>query len=195
MRARAHAQRVALMGFDVDGVLTDGSLYFGPKGEDTGDEIKVFSSLDGHGIKLLRSIGIEVVLISGRRSRVLELRAANLGIKELHMGVSRKRDCMADLLAARQLEFSSAGYMGDDIVDLGILSACGFSATPSDGHIDVRRRVDYVCRVGGGRGAVREVCDFIIDAQGKMGDVLAAALKENTLAIKPGGAHAGMLSS
>lgn len=192
MRARTHAQHIALMGFDVDGVLTDGSLYFGPNGESTGDEIKVFSSLDGHGIKLLQTIGIEVALISGRRSRTLELRAANLGIKELHMGVSRKRDCMVDLLAARQLGFSAAGYMGDDIVDLGILSACGFSATPADGHIDVRRRVDYVCRAGGGRGAVREVCDFIIDAQGKMGDVIAAALREDRLGDNSAESHQGL---
>jgi 3-deoxy-D-manno-octulosonate 8-phosphate phosphatase (KDO 8-P phosphatase) len=195
MRARTKAQRIALMGFDVDGVLTDGSLYFGRNDEDRGEEFKVFSSLDGHGIKLLNSVGIEVVLISGRRSRALELRAANLGIKELHMGISGKRDCMADLLTARQLDFSAAGYMGDDIVDLGILSACGFSATPSDGHIDVRRRVDYVCRASGGRGAVREVCDLIIDAHRRMGDVLAAALREATPEVPTTSNDAGRSAS
>lgn len=161
MRALAKAARLALMGFDVDGVLTDGTLYFGPGG----DELKAFSSLDGHGIKLLGAAGVEVVLISGRRSRALELRAANLGVSELHMGVEDKRGCMAGLLGARGLDFIRAGYMGDDVVDLEILSACGFSATPGDGHREVRRHVDYVCRLGGGRGAVREVCDLILEAR------------------------------
>lgn len=161
MRALKKAARLALMGFDVDGVLTDGTLYFGPDG----DQIKAFSSLDGHGIKLLRSAGIEVVIISGRKSRALELRAQNLGITELHMGVEDKRACMATLLSSRQLTFDQAGYMGDDVVDLDILGACGFAATPGDGHPEVRRHVDYVARHGGGKGAVREVCDLILAAR------------------------------
>lgn len=163
MRARAKAARVALMGFDVDGVLTDGTLYFGPQG----DEMKAFSSLDGHGIKLLKAAGIGVAIISGRRSQALELRAANLGVTDLHMGIEDKRGCMAALLAARGLDFAQAGYMGDDVVDLEILGACGFSATPADGHRDVRRHVDYVCRLGGGHGAAREVCDLILAAAGE----------------------------
>jgi 3-deoxy-D-manno-octulosonate 8-phosphate phosphatase (KDO 8-P phosphatase) len=172
MRAHAKARSLALMGLDVDGVLTDGTLYFSAQGE----ELKAFSSLDGHGIKLLATSGIEVVIISGRRSRALELRAENLGIRELHMGIGNKRQCMADLLAARDLDFSRAGYMGDDIVDLSILRTCAFSATPADGHAEVRRHVDYVCRAGGGRGAVREVCDLILAAQGKLDQVIAEAL-------------------
>lgn len=173
MRAMDKARPLALMGFDVDGVLTDGTLYFTP----AGDEIKAFSSLDGHGIKLLAGAGVEVVIISGRRSKALELRAENLGITELHMGVSDKGGCMAGLLAARQLDFSRAGYMGDDIVDLSILLACGFSATPGDGHAEVRRHVDYVCRAGGGRGAAREVCDLILAAQGKLASIHAEAMR------------------
>jgi 3-deoxy-D-manno-octulosonate 8-phosphate phosphatase (KDO 8-P phosphatase) len=173
MRALKKAQPLALMGFDVDGVLTDGTLYFGPQG----DELKAFSSLDGHGIKLLANSGIEVVIISGRRSRALELRAENLGIRELHMGICDKRQCMADLLAARKLDFSQAGYMGDDIVDLTVLRACGFSATPGDGHAEVRCHVDYVCRAGGGHGAAREVCELILAAQGKLDELFREALK------------------
>src|SRR5690606_16790261 len=143
---------------DVDGVLTDGSLYFTPNG----DEIKAFSSLDGHGLKMLQAAGIEVAIISGRSSRALELRAANLGIAELHMGVEDKRACLDALLARRSLTREQAGYMGDDVVDLPILRACGFAATPVDGHAFVRRHVDYVARHPGGRGAVREVCDYIL---------------------------------
>lgn len=163
MRALKKTASLALMGFDVDGVLTDGTLYFGPGG----DELKAFSSLDGHGIKLLRQAGIEVVIISGRQSRALELRAQNLGVTELHMAVEDKLGCLRALLAQRTLGLAQAGYMGDDVVDLEILTACGFSATVADGHPEVRRHVDFVSRLGGGKGAVREVCDLILKSQGK----------------------------
>ncbi len=163
MRALKKAASLALMGFDVDGVLTDGTLYFGPGG----DELKAFSSLDGHGIKLLRQTGIEVAIISGRQSRALELRAQNLGVTELHMAVDDKLGCLRTLLSQRGLGLAQAGYMGDDVVDLEILTACGFSATVADGHPDVRRHVDFVSRLGGGKGAVREVCDLLLKARGK----------------------------
>jgi len=172
MRAAAKASRIALMGFDVDGVLTDGTLYFSSQG----DEIKAFSSLDGHGLKMLASAGVEVIIISGRRSRALELRAENLGITELHMGVGDKHAAMQGLLTARGLEFERAGYMGDDVVDLPVLRACGFSASVSDGHPEVRRHVDYVSRSGGGRGGAREVCDLILRAMGKL-DAMQAGTK------------------
>ena len=164
MTAGARAAKIRLMGFDVDGVMTDGSLYFTPNGE----EITVFSSLDGHGLKMLQSAGIEVAIISGRRSRALELRAANLGITELHMGIEDKLGCLNDLLARRQLSAIEAGYMGDDVVDLPILRACGFSAAPADAHDFVKQHVGYVARKGGGRGGVREVCDYLLGAQGKL---------------------------
>lgn len=169
MNARETASRVVLMGFDVDGVLTDGSLYFTPGG----DEIKAFSSLDGHGLKMLQSAGVEVVIISGRRSRALELRAANLGIRELHMAVEDKRACLGQLLAQRGLDWRAAGYMGDDVVDLPILRACGFSATTADGHDFVKQHVQFVTERSGGRGAAREVCDLILDARGDLKRMLA----------------------
>jgi 3-deoxy-D-manno-octulosonate 8-phosphate phosphatase (KDO 8-P phosphatase) len=172
MRALAKASRIALMGFDVDGILTDGTLYFSSQG----DEIKAFSSLDGHGLKMLAVAGVEVVIISGRRSRALELRAENLGIAELHMGISDKRGAMQALLVARGLDFDRAGYMGDDVVDLPILRACGFSATVADAHSAVRRYVDYVTHSGGGRGGAREVCDLILRAQDKLEAVSGSTL-------------------
>ncbi|MBL8443975.1 MAG: HAD family hydrolase [Zoogloeaceae bacterium] len=172
MLAQQRAARVRLMGFDVDGVMTDGSLYFTPGG----DEIKVFSSLDGHGLKMLRQAGIEVVIISGRSSRALELRAENLGIDELYMGVDDKRACLYDLLARKGLEPADAAYMGDDVVDLPILRVCGFSATPADGHDFVKKHVHLITRKGGGQGAVREVCDFVLEAQGRLDGLHAAYL-------------------
>lgn len=171
-QAMTRASRLVLMGFDVDGVLTDGALYF----SSLGDEIKAFSSRDGHGLKMLQRAGIEVAIISGRASRALELRAANLGIDELHMGVEDKRALLDELAARRGIEVARIGYMGDDVVDLPILRACGFSATVADAHDEVFSRVDYVATKGGGRGAVREVCDLILRAQGKWNGAMAPYL-------------------
>ncbi|MCE9568676.1 MAG: HAD hydrolase family protein [Rhodocyclales bacterium] len=171
-RARQKAARLALMGFDVDGVLTDGMLYFSSQG----DEMKAFSSLDGHGLKMLQRAGVEVAIISGRSSRALELRAANLGIDELHMGVEDKGALLTRLARQRGIDLARAGYMGDDVVDLPILRLCGFSATVADGHQEVLSRVDYVASRGGGRGAVREVCDLIIRAQDKWDAAMAEYL-------------------
>jgi 3-deoxy-D-manno-octulosonate 8-phosphate phosphatase (KDO 8-P phosphatase) len=164
MRALAKARNLRLMGFDVDGVLTDGTLYFSSQG----DEMKAFSSLDGHGLKMLASAGVKLAIITGRRSRAVELRAANLGIELLLQGVEDKRAAMTELLAGQGMTLAEAGYMGDDIVDLPVLRACGFSATVPDGHALVRRQVDYVARAGAGRGAVREVCELILQAQGRL---------------------------
>jgi 3-deoxy-D-manno-octulosonate 8-phosphate phosphatase (KDO 8-P phosphatase) len=164
MRALAKARNLRLMGFDVDGVLTDGTLYFSSQG----DEMKAFSSLDGHGLKMLASAGVKLAIITGRRSRAVELRAANLGIDLLLQGVEDKRAAMTELLAGQGLTLAESGYMGDDIVDLQVLRACGFSATVPDGHALVRRQVDYVARAGAGRGAVREVCELILQAQGSL---------------------------
>ncbi|MCX7156104.1 MAG: phenylphosphate carboxylase subunit delta [Rhodocyclales bacterium] len=171
-RAASKAAGIVLMGFDVDGVLTDGTLYFSSQG----DEMKAFSSLDGHGLKMLQRAGVEVVIISGRSSRALELRARNLGIEELHMGVTDKRALLAGLATQRGIELAQAGYMGDDVVDLPVLRACGFSATVADAHGEVVSRVDYVATRGGGRGAVREVCDLILRAQGKWDTAMAEYL-------------------
>ena len=170
--AVAKAGKVLLMGFDVDGVLTDGTLYFNSQG----DEMKAFSSLDGHGLKMLQRAGVEVAIISGRSSRALEMRAGNLGIDELHMGVADKRELLARLARQRGIELAQTGYMGDDVVDLPVLRACGFSATVADGHGEVLARVDYVAGKDGGRGAVREVCDLIIRAQGKWEAAMAEYL-------------------
>lgn len=166
------ASRIRLMGFDVDGVLTNGDLYFTPNG----DEIKVFSSLDGHGLKMLMEAGIEVAIITGRDSPMVAQRMKNLGIRHLFQGVHDKRAVMRELRTSLGLNAEHSGYIGDDVVDLPILRACGFSATVADGHDFVKQHVDYVCRKGGGQGAVRELCDFILAAQGKLGALHQAYL-------------------
>ncbi len=171
-RAHARARPLRLMGFDVDGVLTDGTLWFSSQG----DEMKGFNTLDGHGLKMLAESGVILAIITGRRSRAVELRAANLGIQLLLQGVEDKRSAMHQLLAEHGLSFAEAGYMGDDVVDLPVLTACGFSASVPNGHILVRERVDYVARAEAGRGAAREVCELILAAQGKLDAALAPYL-------------------
>jgi 3-deoxy-D-manno-octulosonate 8-phosphate phosphatase (KDO 8-P phosphatase) len=172
MDCTAHAAQVRLMGFDIDGVMTDGRLYFGPEG----DFCKAFFSRDGLGLKLLAKSGVKLAIITGRDSSIVTQRAANLGIGLVLQGIEDKRAAMASLLARENLGFDQCGYMGDDMIDLPLLKACGFSATVPDGHEMVRRHVCYVARAHAGAGAVREVCEFILRAQGTWDRVMAPYL-------------------
>jgi len=170
--ATARARRLRLMAFDVDGVLSDGSLYYG----DDGVEIKAFNTRDGFGLKLLAEAGITVAIITGRHARCVELRARNLGIAHLHQAVDDKLAQMQRLLAELRLGWDEAGYMGDDLPDLRLMRACGFSATPHDAHPLVREQASLITGRSGGRGAVREVCEFILEAQGRLHELFAPYL-------------------
>lgn len=170
--ARDRASAIRLMAFDVDGVLTDGTLWF----TSAGDEMKGFSSADGHGLKMLREGGIELAIITGRRSRAVALRAENLGIARLHQGVEDKRAALFEIAGPLGIAPQQCGYMGDDVVDLPILRACGFSATVPEGEALVKQHVHYVARRPAGRGAVREVCEFILGAQGRLDGLMARYL-------------------
>ncbi|WP_300455705.1 phenylphosphate carboxylase subunit delta [Accumulibacter sp.] len=170
--ATARARRLSLMAFDVDGVLTDGSLFY----SDQDVELKAFNTLDGHGLKMLQQAGVTVAIITGRRARCVEARAANLGIGYLFQGVDNKLEVMNSLLAELGLVSDAAGYMGDDLPDLPLMCACGFSATPGDGHALLQRHASLTTVRGGGRGAVREVCEFILQAQGKLAAAIAPYL-------------------
>lgn len=172
MNCIEQAAGVRLMGFDIDGVMTDGRLYFGPEG----DFCKAFFSRDGLGLKLLARSGVRLAIITGRDSPIVERRAANLGIDLVLQGIEDKRAAMAELLARENLGFDQCGYMGDDLIDLPLLRACGFSATVPDGHAIVRRHACYVARAPAGGGAVREVCEFILRAQGSWERVMAPYL-------------------
>lgn len=168
----ARAAKVRLMGFDVDGVMTDGRLYFGPEG----DFCKAFFSRDGLGLKLLAKSGVRLAIITGRDSPIVTTRAANLGIDLVMQGIEDKRAAMATLLARENLTFEQCGYMGDDLIDLPLLKVCGFSATVPDGHELLRCHVGYVARAPAGVGAVREVCELILRAQGTWERVMASYL-------------------
>lgn len=172
--AAIRARQIKLMAFDVDGVLTDGSLFY----TDEGVEIKAFNTLDGHGLKMLQQAGITVAIITGRRARCVELRMQNLGISHLFQGVENKLEVMTRLLAELGFSTDEAGYMGDDIVDLPVMTACGFSATPGDGHALVQKHAALTTARSGGRGAAREACEFILEAQGKLDAALAPYLPE-----------------
>jgi 3-deoxy-D-manno-octulosonate 8-phosphate phosphatase (KDO 8-P phosphatase) len=159
--ALARARRVRLMIFDVDGVLTDGALHM----TESAGEIKVFHVRDGHGLKMLQGTGVQAAILSGRRSSVVDARAAELGIKIVEQGSSDKGAVFERLLSRLDVTASATGYMGDDFPDLPVLERCGFAATVPDAPQAVRRSAHYVARAAAGRGAAREVCEFIMQAQ------------------------------
>ncbi len=158
----ARAAAVRLVIFDVDGVLTDGSLFYG----DDGQEYKAFNSRDGHGIKMLRHSGVESAIITGRTSNVVLHRAKNLNITRVFQGAEDKLLSFQTLLEETGLRPEQTAYMGDDIVDLPVLKRCGLAITVPDAPDPVRVQAHYVTRAAAGRGAAREVCELIMRAQG-----------------------------
>lgn len=170
--AIARAARVRLLILDVDGILTDGSLHFGAEGE----IIKTFNVLDGHGIKLLKQFGVPVAIISARQSPIVARRAEDLGITQIRQGVHDKRLAFEQLLLQNEIKADLCGFVGDDVIDLPVLTRVGFAASVPNGHPEVRKRVHYVAQAQGGRGAAREICDFILRAQGNYEAALAPYL-------------------
>jgi 3-deoxy-D-manno-octulosonate 8-phosphate phosphatase (KDO 8-P phosphatase) len=163
------AERVKLMIFDVDGVLTDGSLTYDANGEIT----KTFFVLDGLGIQLLQKTGVQTAIISARQSPIVVTRARDLGINHVYQGIHDKRVAFARLLEETGVSVEQCGYIGDDVIDLPLLLKVGFAATVPSGHPEVQHRAHYVTRAPGGRGAVREVCDMVMRAQGTYEQALA----------------------
>ena len=164
--------RVRLLILDVDGVLTDGRLLFDAKGQ----ESKSFHVRDGHGIRLLQDCGIEVALITARHSQSLAHRAHDLGIQRVYQGSVDKIVAYTELLFATKLDEEEIAYMGDDLIDLAILSRVGLAAAPADAHPEVRARVHWVAQRSGGMGAVRELSEEVLRAQGHWDTILARAL-------------------
>lgn len=165
--------RIELMIFDVDGVLTDGKMHYGADGE----LFKSFNVLDGHGIKLLKKAGVTTAIISARNSPIVNRRAADLEISHVIQGAGDKQKAFAQLLETTGMTAEQCGFIGDDIIDLPVLTRTGVSFSVPNGHAEVLHRVDYVTRHEGGNGAVREVCDMIMQAKGCYASVLGSFLK------------------
>jgi 3-deoxy-D-manno-octulosonate 8-phosphate phosphatase (KDO 8-P phosphatase) len=156
------ARRIRLLALDVDGVLTDGRLYF----DQQGNEMKAFSTRDGMGIKALLRFDIDLALITGRQSRIVADRASQLGIKHVYQGRDDKLNALQELMSQTGVSEQSICYAGDDWLDLPVLERVGLSVAPADAAPLVLERVHWVTASGGGKGAVREICDLILAAQG-----------------------------
>lgn len=178
------AQDIRVAFFDVDGVLTDGGLYFSEYAEcraasspdsayAAGETIKRFNTLDGHGLKLLQKAGITPVVITGRDSVVLRARLQALGITHAHFGTEDKQPAAEQTLAALGLEWHHAAAMGDDWPDLPVMRRAAMSCAPSNAHIEVKAAAQFVTQAAGGHGAVREWCDLLLVANGRYAALLA----------------------
>jgi 3-deoxy-D-manno-octulosonate 8-phosphate phosphatase (KDO 8-P phosphatase) len=166
--ALERARRIRLMIFDVDGVLTDGRLWYGPAGE----ELKAFHSFDGHGLKMLAASGVACAVLSGRRSAAVAARCAELAVPHVLQGIEDKLAAFETLLSSLKVSPEASGFMGDEVVDLPVLVRCGFACAPREAREEVRARVHYVASTPAGYGAAREVCEFVMRAQ----DTLERAL-------------------
>ncbi len=166
------AARIQLVIFDVDGVLTDGRLYLG----NDGNEYKAFHIRDGHGIKMLLEAGVEVAIISGRHAASVERRMVDLGIHHAYLGVQDKRAVFDSLLVRLGLTAEQAAYVGDDLIDLPVMSRAGLAIAVQDADSFVKQHAHWQTPSRGGRGAVREVCELVLEARGQL-----AALRDRHL--------------
>ena len=164
---RAQGVRVAF--FDVDGVLTDGGLYF----SETGETIKRFNTLDGHGLKLLQKAGITPAVITGRDSAPLRLRLKALGVGHAVFGTEDKRPAAEHILATLGMTWAQAAAMGDDWPDLPVMRRCAFACAPANAQTEVRHAAHFVTQARGGEGAARELCDLLLVATGRYAALLA----------------------
>jgi len=162
------ATKVRLLICDVDGVLTNGGLFFG----DDGQEYKAFHSRDGHGMKMLQDCGIDIAIITGRTSNVVKYRMKNLGIEHLYQGQKDKTQAFNELLEKFNLNTEQVAYVGDDVVDLPVMTKVGLAITVADGHELVKQHSHWCTINGGGKGAVREVCELIMKAQNKYDEMM-----------------------
>ena len=163
-RLEERAQKIKMIGFDVDGVLTDGSLMIGEEGE----LIKRFFALDGHGMKLAMKFGLEVVVVSARYSKQTINRFEDLGLKEIHVGVEDKLTCVESLLDKYNLTLDEFAFIGDDSIDVTVLEKAGLAACPPDSHYSVLKHIHYITERKGGHGSAREFIDLILAMQGKI---------------------------
>lgn len=160
----ARTKEIKLVIFDVDGVLTDGSIIIG----DDGEEYKAFHSRDGHGMKLLQYTGVEIGIITGRTSQVVEHRMNSLGINHVYQGQKVKLPAFEQMIKQLKLTPKQCAYVGDDLVDLAIMSRVGLAIAVQDAHPIVKQHAHWITPANGGKGAAREVCEFIMEGQGNL---------------------------
>ncbi len=161
-------KKLKLLILDVDGVLTDGRLFF----DHNGAEYKSFHARDGHGIKLLRKTGVEVAVISGRKSAVVSLRMKNLGIQHVYQGHEDKIGAFEEILSKMKISAEQVAHVGDDLLDLPLMIQAGLGIAVKDANFAVKDYADCITEIAGGLGAVREVCDFIMQVQGSFDSIL-----------------------
>lgn len=157
---------IKMLVMDVDGTLTDGRIYIGPNGE----LMKAFDVKDGYAIARLRNYGIEPVIITGRKSEIVQERAKELNITELHQGVEDKLDKLKAIALTYKVKSDEIAYIGDDLNDLSCINYCGLTACPGDSIEQIKKSVNYVCKNNGGQGAVREFIDtqiIFVNSEGK----------------------------
>jgi len=162
------AKKIKLVIFDIDGVLTTGALFIG----DDGQEYKAFNSKDGHGLRMLQDSGVEVAIITGRTSNVVAHRAKDLGITRIYQGKREKLPAYEELIKETGLNHEQIAYVGDDVVDLPVMSKVGLAICVQDGHSFVKQHSHWITENNGGCGAGRDVCEMILDAQGNLHNML-----------------------
>jgi len=165
------AKKIKLIGsliLDVDGVLTDGRIII----DDMGNEAKHFNVRDGHGLKLLMRAGIDIILITGRTSQVVEHRARELGITDVYQGAKNKVEILEEIFRKKHISGESVAYIGDDIVDVPVFKKVGFSVAVADASEHAKKSADYITKSNGGKGAVREICEMILMVQDKWDDLV-----------------------
>ena len=160
-------KKIKMLMLDVDGVMTDGRIIM----DDEGRQLKNFNVRDGHGLKIIQRYGIEVVILTGRKSEVVNHRASDLEIKEIYQGALNKKEVFQKILQKHNLAADAVAYMGDDIIDIPVLRQVGFSVAVADAVELVKKSVDYVTKNKGGHGAVRELCEMILQTQGKWPEI------------------------
>ena len=169
---QTRAAAIRLVVFDVDGVLTDGSLYIG----DDGQEYKAFHSKDGHGMVMLQDSGVQIAIITGRTSDVVRIRMQSLGVQHVYQGRRHKLPAYREVKQATGLGDEQIAYVGDDVVDLPVMTRVGLAIAVQDAHRLTKQHAHWVTPSGGGRGAAREVCEMLMDAQGTLRGAMQAYL-------------------
>ncbi len=173
VRVMEQARQIQLLILDVDGVLTDGKLFF----DHLGNEFKAFHARDGHGIKMLQQTGVEIAVISGRESFIVTKRMEELDVSLVYQNQRDKRAAFADLLQKLDLTAEQVAYVGDDVVDLPIMTQVGLAIAVADANEAVIACADWTTTISGGLGAVREVCDMIMQSQDNFETILADYLQ------------------